>query len=336
MSEQVEMERNLAMELVRATEAAALNAARWMGKGNKNASDQAAVDALRSVLNSVDMDGIVVIGEGEKDEAPMLYVGEQIGNGNQPQVDIAVDPIDGTRLLAQGMPNSIAVVTISERGTMYAAPPGIFYMQKIAVGPEAAEAIDINRSTEWNIKSVAAALRLHAEDITVTVLDRPRHEQLIKEIRAAGARIKLITDGDVLGALDAAMPDTGVNILMGIGGAPEGVLAACGLKCIGGNMQAKPWPRNDEDRRKAAESGADLTKVFGIDDLVSGDDIFFAATGITDGELMHGVRYFPNGATTSSIAMRSRSGTIRYVNARHTFDKLMRISTIPYQGEHNH
>ncbi len=336
MSEQVEMERNLAMELVRATEAAALNAARWMGKGDKNASDQAAVDALRSVLNSVDMDGIVVIGEGEKDEAPMLFIGEQIGNGNQPQVDIAVDPIDGTRLLAQGMPNSIAVVTISERGTMYAAPPGIFYMQKIAVGPEAAEAIDIERSTEWNIKSVADALHLHVEDITVTVLDRPRHEQLIKEIRAAGARIKLITDGDVLGALDAAMPDTGVNMLMGIGGAPEGVLAACGLKCIGGNMQAKPWPRNDEDRRKAAESGADLSKVFGINDLVSGDDIFFAATGITDGELMHGVRYFPNGATTSSIAMRSRSGTIRYVNARHTFDKLMRISTIPYQSEQNH
>jgi fructose-1,6-bisphosphatase II len=332
MSEQVEMERNLAMELVRATEAAALNAARWMGKGDKNASDQAAVDALRSVLNSVDMDGIVVIGEGEKDEAPMLYIGEQIGNGHQPRVDIAVDPIDGTRLLAQGMPNSIAVVTIAERGTMYAAPPGIFYMQKIAVGPQAAEAIDIRQTTAWNIKSVAAALHLNVADVTVTVLDRPRHEQLIKEIRAAGARIKLITDGDVLGALDAAMPDTGVNMLMGIGGAPEGVLAACGLKCIGGNMQARPWPRNDEDRRKAAESGADLSKVFGINDLCSGDDIFFAATGITDGELMHGVRYFPHGATTSSIAMRSRSGTIRYVNARHTFDKLMRISSIPYSS----
>ncbi len=331
MAEQVEMERNLAMELVRATEAAALNAARWMGKGDKNAADQAAVDALRRVLNSVDMDGIVVIGEGEKDEAPMLYIGEQVGNGNQPQVDIAVDPVDGTRLLAQGMPNSIAVVTIAERGTMYSAPPGIFYMQKIGVGPEAAGAIDINRSTEWNIKSVAAALRLHIEDITVTVLDRPRHEQLIKEIRAAGARIKLITDGDVMGALSAALPDTGVNMLMGVGGATEGVLAACGLKCIGGDMQAKPWPRHDEDRRKAAESGADLNKVFGIDDLVSGDDIFFAATGITDGELMDGVRYFPNGATTSSIAMRSRSGTIRYVNARHTFDKLMRLSTVPYR-----
>jgi fructose-1,6-bisphosphatase II len=331
MSEQVEMERNLAMELVRATEAAALNAARWMGKGDKNAADQAAVDALRRVLNSVDMDGIVVIGEGEKDEAPMLYIGEQVGNGSQPQVDIAVDPVDGTRLLAQGMPNSIAVVTIAERGTMYSAPPGIFYMQKIGVGPEAAGHIDINRSTEWNIKSVAAALRLHVEDITVTVLDRPRHEQLIKEIRAAGARIKLITDGDVMGALSAALPDTGVNMLMGVGGATEGVLAACGLKCIGGDMQAKPWPRHDEDRRKAAASGADLNKVFGIDDLVSGDDIFFAATGITDGELMDGVRYFPNGATTSSIAMRSRSGTIRYVNARHTFDKLMRLSTVPYR-----
>lgn len=333
MAEEVEMERNLAMELVRATEAAALNAARWMGKGDKNASDQAAVDALRQVLNSVDMDGVVVIGEGEKDEAPMLYVGEQVGNGNNPKVDIAVDPIDGTRLLAQGMPNSIAVVTVSERGTMYSAPPGIFYMQKIAVGPEAAGHIDINQSVEWNIKSVAAALRLHTEDITVTVLDRPRHEQLIKDIRAAGARIKLITDGDVLGALDAALPDTGVNMLMGIGGAPEGVLAACGLKCVGGDMQAKPWPRNDEDRRKAAESGADLNKVFSINDLVSGDDIFFAATGITEGELMDGVRYFPNGATTSSVAMRSRSGTIRYVKARHTFDKLMRISTLPYAAD---
>jgi fructose-1,6-bisphosphatase II len=333
MSEQVEMERNLAMELVRATEAAALNAARWMGKGDKNASDQAAVDALRRVLNSVDMDGIVVIGEGEKDEAPMLYEGEQIGNGNAPKVDIAVDPIDGTRLLAQGMPNSIAVLTIAERGTMYAAPPGIFYMQKIAVGPEAAEHIDINQSTEWNIKSVAAALRLNIEDITVVVLDRPRHEQLIKEIRMAGARIKLITDGDVVGALSAAMPDTGVNMLMGIGGAPEGVLAACGLKCIGGNMQAKPWPRNDEDRRKAAAAGTDLNKVFGINDLVSGEDIFFAATGITDGELLEGVHYFPNGATTTSIAMRSRSGTIRYVKARHSFDKLMRLSTIPYQTQ---
>lgn len=335
MSEQVEMERNLAMELVRATEAAALNAARWMGKGDKNASDQAAVDALRRVLNSVDMDGVVVIGEGEKDEAPMLYVGEAVGNGNAPQVDIAVDPIDGTRLLAQGMPNSIAVLTIAERGTMYAAPPGIFYMQKIAVGPEAAGHIDINQTTEWNIKSVAAALHLNPEDITVVVLDRPRHEQLIKEIRQAGARIKLITDGDVMGALSAATPDTGVNILMGIGGAPEGVLAACGLKCIGGDMQAKPWPRNDEDRRKAAESGADLSRVFCIDDLVSGEDVFFAATGITDGELLDGVHYFHNGATTSSIAMRSRSGTIRYVKARHSFDKLMRLSTIPYQTQNN-
>ncbi len=330
MTDEANMGRNLAMELVRATEAAALNAARWMGKGDKNAADGAAVDALRRVLNGVDMRGVVVIGEGEKDEAPMLFIGEEIGNGEGPEVDIAVDPIDGTRLLAQGMPNSIAVVTIAERGSMYSAPPGIFYMQKIAVGPQAVGRIDINKSTEWNIRSVADALSLKVEDITVTVLDRPRHEALIKEIRATGARIKLITDGDVVGALNAALPDTGVNILMGIGGAPEGVLAACGLKCTGGDMQAKPWPRDDEDRRKAAESGADLNKVFGIDDLVHSDDIFFAATGITEGELMHGVRYFPNGATTSSIAMRSRSGTIRYINARHTFDKLMRLSSIPY------
>ncbi len=324
MNEQ--MERNLAMELVRATEAAALNAARWMGKGNKNESDQAAVDALRSVLQTVDMNGIVVIGEGEKDQAPMLYEGERVGSGNGPEVDIAVDPIDGTRLLALGMPNSIAVVAIATRGSMYAAPPGIFYMSKIAVGPEAVGVVDINASTEQNIRAVAKAKGLTPSDLTVTVLDRPRHEQLIKEIRAAGARVKLITDGDVAGAMAAALPDTGVDMLMGIGGAPEGVLAAAALKCIGGEIVSKPWPRDDEDRRKAIESGADLDQVFTTNDLVRSDDVFFAATGITDGELLRGVRYFPNGATTSSLAMRSASGTVRRIEATHTFDKVKRLS----------
>jgi fructose-1,6-bisphosphatase II len=323
------IDRNLALELARVTEAAALLAARWMGRGEKEAADQAAVDAMRLVLGSIAMDGVVVIGEGQKDEAPMLYVGEQVGHSDDPKVDIAVDPIDGTRLLSLGMPNAIAVVALADRGTLYASPD-IMYMQKIAVGPEAAGAIDINDTVQNNLDRVAKAKRREVEDLTVIILDRPRHEGLIKEVRATGARIKMITDGDVAGAVMAAMPHTGLDVLMGIGGAPEAVIAACALKCIGGDIQCKLWPRNDDERQVAAEKRIELEKVLSCHDLVGGNNVFFSATGITDGELLEGVHFFGGGATTESLVMRSRSGTVRRISATHSLSKLRQYASFPF------
>ena len=321
--------RNLALELCRVTEAAAMMAARWMGKGDKIAADQAAVDAMRVVLETIQMDGIVVIGEGAKDEAPMLYVGEKVGAGIEPRVDIAVDPIDGTRLLSLGMPNAIAVVAISDRGTMFASPD-IMYMEKIAVGPECAGVIDLDSSPAENLRRMARAKNCEINDLTVVVLDRPRHDELIAKIRDAGARIKLISDGDVAGAVMAATPGTGVDALFGIGGAPEAVIAACALKCVGGEMQCRLWPRNDEERAIAAEQNIDLTRIYRSDDLVSGDNVFFAATGITDGELLKGVHFFSDGATTQSLVMRSRTGTIREINATHHISKLRAFGSLAY------
>jgi fructose-1,6-bisphosphatase II len=324
-----EPDRNLALELVRVTEAAALAAGRWMGRGDREAADRAAVEAMRLMLRSIDMDGVVVIGEGEKDEAPMLYNGERIGNGRPPQVDVAVDPIDGTRLLALGRPGALAVIALSERGTMF-SPGRIVYMHKLAVGPEAREVIDLDAPVVENLRRIARAKGKDVDDLTVVILDRERHADLIREVRAAGARIKLIPDGDVSAALMTAFPDSGIDLLIGIGGSPEGVIAAAALKCLGGELQARLWPRNEEERRFAAEMDYDLHRILTADDLVRGDNIFFAATGITDGEILRGVRYTGTGARTHSLVMRSRSGTIRFVEAHHRWDKLMRISGYPY------
>jgi fructose-1,6-bisphosphatase II len=324
-----EPDRNLALELVRVTEAAALAAGRWMGRGDREAADRAAVEAMRLMLRSIDMDGVVVIGEGEKDEAPMLYNGERIGNGRPPQVDVAIDPIDGTRLLALGRPGALAVIALSERGTMF-SPGRIVYMHKLAVGPEAREVIDLDAPVVENLRRIARAKGKDVDDLTVVILDRERHADLIREVRAAGARIKLIPDGDVSAALMTAFPDSGIDLLIGIGGSPEGVIAAAALKCLGGELQARLWPRNEEERRFAAEMGYDLHRILTADDLVRGDNIFFAATGITDGEILRGVRYTGTGARTHSLVMRSRSGTIRFVEAHHRWDKLMRISGYPY------
>ena len=323
------IDRNLGFDLVRVTEAAAMAAARWQGRGDKNAVDHAAVEAMRYVLQSVEMDGVVVIGEGEKDEAPMLYIGEEIGTGDPPRVDVAVDPVDGTTLTSKGLPNAISVVALASRGSMFYAP-GIVYMEKIATGRECKSCISLDATVEENIREVASAKRLDLEDVTVVVLDRPRHEDLIRQIRDAGARIKLIGDGDVSGALMAAMDGTGVDLLMGVGGAPEAVLAACALKCLGGEMQCRMAPRSDEERRTATEAGFDVNKIYGLDDLVRDDDVFFALTGVTHGELVRGVRYTPNGAETESLTTRSRSGTMRRIESSHNFDKLMRFASIPY------
>jgi fructose-1,6-bisphosphatase II len=311
-------ERNLAMELVRVTEAAALSAGRWMGKGNKEMVDQAAVDAMRRALDGVDMDGVVVIGEGEKDEAPMLYIGEQIGNGNPPRVDVAVDPVEGTELLSLGLPGALAVVATAEQGSMYAAPPGVFYMEKIAVAAAFKNEIDINAPVAVNLEKIARARNARIDDLTVMILDRPRHQNMIKEIREVGARIRLIPHGDVSAAILAAMEDyRGVDVLMGIGGATEAVLAASAIKCVGGEIQCKIWPRNEQERDKLKADGVDLDQVLHTNDLVSGNDVSFAATGITSGELLGGVQYFGWGAKTESVMMRSHSGTVRYIQARH-------------------
>jgi fructose-1,6-bisphosphatase II len=315
-------ERNLAMELVRVTEAGALQAGRWMGKGHKEMADQAAVDAMRSALDGVDMSGVVVIGEGEKDKAPMLYIGEEVGNGVLPEVDVAVDPVEGTRLLSLGLPGALAVVATAERGSMYAAPPGVFYMEKIAVGPPARNAIDINAPVITNLARIARARDAQIEDLTVVILDRPRHQELIRQVREAGARIRLIMDGDVSAAIQAAMEDyRGVDVLLGIGGATEAVLAAAAIKCIGGEIQCKIWPRDEKERERLEADGIDLKQVLLTDDLVRGNDVSFAATGITSGELLDGVQYFGWGARTSSVMMRSHSGTIRYIQARHKWRK---------------
>ncbi len=322
-------DRNLAMELVRVTEAAALAAGRWMGRGDKEGADGAAVDAMRIILNTVEMDGIVVIGEGEKDEAPMLYNGEKLGDGSAPQVDIAVDPIDGTTLTSLGRPNAISVIATSERGRMFDPGPCV-YMEKIAVGPEAAGTVDLDAPVEHNLKAVADALGEDVDDVTAVVLDRPRHDDLIREIRESGARIRLIPDGDVAGAISVAEQISGADILFGIGGTPEGVIAACALKALGGEMQGRLWPRNDKERSEADNAGYDLSQVLGTNDLVGGDDIFFAATGVTDGDLLMGVRYFGDGAETHSLVMRAKSGTIRRVEAQHRWSKLMQYSAVDF------
>jgi len=322
-------DRNLALELVRVTEAAALAASRWMGRGDKNGADGAAVDAMRVVLDTVPMDGIVIIGEGEKDEAPMLYNGEKIGDGTSTATDIAVDPIDGTTLTALGRGNAIAVIAVSERGTMFDPGPCV-YMEKIAVGPEAKGVIDINKTPTENISAVADALGETPRDVTVVILDRPRHEDLIAEVRSTGARIRLIPDGDVAGAISTAWPESGADILYGIGGTPEGVIAAAALKCMGGEQQGKLYPRNDEERNAAIAAGYDLDRVLTTDDLVAGDNCFFAATGITDGELLRGVRFSRRGAQTSSLVMRSKSGTVRSITASHKLSKLADISIIDF------
>lgn len=322
-------QRNLALELARATEAAALAAARWMGRGDRDAGDRAAVDAMRLLLNTIEMDGIVVIGEGEKDEAPMLYNGERVGTGNPPAVDIAVDPVEGTRLLAMGRPDSISVVALAPRGTMYNPGPA-FYMNKIAVGREAADVVDLDAPVADNLTAIAHATGKDITELTVVVLDRPRHNQLVADIRAAGARIKLIPDGDVAAALQAALPDTGVDVLMGIGGTPEGVITACALKCIGGVIQGRLAPQKPEEIERVKVAGLDLHRILTTDDLVRSDDVFFAATGLTDGAFLRGVRYVPGGAVTDSVVMRGRSGTVRRIEATHRFEKLMRISAVSY------
>jgi fructose-1,6-bisphosphatase II len=325
-------DRNLAMELVRVTEAAAMAAGRWVGKGDKNGGDGAAVDAMRQLISTVSMRGVVVIGEGEKDEAPMLYNGEEVGNGDGPACDVAVDPIDGTTLMAKGMPNALAVLAVAERGAMF-DPSAVFYMEKLAVGPEAAGTVDLSAPIAENVRRVAKAKNSGVSDVTVCILDRPRHEQIVKEVREAGARIRFISDGDVAGAIAAARPSTGVDLLLGIGGTPEGIIAACAMKCLGGELQGRLWPKDDAEREKALAAGHDLDRVLTTDDLVQGDNVFFCATGVTDGDLLRGVHYRAGGATTQSIVMRSKSGTVRMIDGYHRLTKLRAYSSIDFDGE---
>jgi fructose-1,6-bisphosphatase II len=317
------------LELVRVTEAAAMAAGRWVGRGDKNGADGAAVRAMRTLVSTVSMNGVVVIGEGEKDEAPMLFNGERVGDGTGPEVDIAVDPIDGTTLTAKGMPNAIAVLAAAERGAMF-DPSAVFYMDKLVTGPDAADFVDIDAPVSVNIKRVAKAKRATPEDVTVVILDRPRHEGVIKEIRDTGARIKLISDGDVAGSILALREGTGVDLLLGIGGTPEGIISACAVKCLGGTIQGKLWPKDDEERQRAIDAGHDLDRVLTTDDLVSGENVFFVATGITDGELLRGVRYRSETATTDSIVMRSKSGTVRRIDSEHRLSKLRAYSAIDF------
>lgn len=325
------MDRNLALALVRVTEAAALAAARFMGRRDKEMADQAAVDAMRYTLNSVDMDGVVVIGEGEKDKAPMLYLGEQVGNGTPPAVDVAVDPIDGTTLLANGRPGAISVVAIAERGSLFFTH--LPYMEKIAVGPMAKGRIDLKAPVRENLRRIAEAEGRDIHDLTVVILDRPRHEQLIRDVKEAGARIKLISDGDVAPAIMAALEEeTGIDAVMGIGGAPEAVVAACALKCLGGEIQGRLWPRDEAERRLAEQEGHDVEKVLTLDDLCRGQNVFVAVTGITDGELLRGVRYQGAWARTSSLVMRSASGTVRWIEAKHDLRRLRKIAGPRYEG----
>jgi fructose-1,6-bisphosphatase II len=323
-------DRNLALELARVTEAAALGAGRWIGRGDKESADQAAVDAMRLMLDSVQMDGIVVIGEGEKDEAPMLYNGEEVGGGAGPEVDVAVDPLEGTRLTALGQPNAIAVIALAERGTMF-FPGAAVYMDKIACGPEAADAIDIDASPAENVRRVAEAKGKQVRDVVVIVLERDRHERLIAELREAGARVHLIRDGDVAPSIAAAHGGAEVDLLMGVGGTPEGVISAAAIKCLGGALQGRLWPRSDDERRELEEAGFDVDRVLTTDDLVAGEDVFVAATGVTGGALLKGVRYSRDGASTESLVMRSRSGTIRRIEAEHALEKLARFTGREYR-----
>jgi fructose-1,6-bisphosphatase II len=323
-------DRNLALDLVRVTEAAGMAAARWAGRGDKIAADQAAVDAMRIMLDSVHMSGVVVIGEGEKDEAPMLYNGEEVGDGNGPEVDVAVDPLEGTRLTALGQPNAIAVIAVAERGTMF-FPGAAVYMEKIATGPEAIDAIDITLSATENVQRVAEAKGIAVRDVTVIVLERERHDELIAELREAGARVNLIRDGDVAPAIAAAQPGTGVDLLMGIGGTPEGVISAAALKCVGGGIQGRLWPRDEEERQKLHDAGLDPQRVLTTDDLVAGEDVFVAATGVTTGALLRGARRERGRIITDSIVMRSRSGTVRRVEGQHQPEKLARYAGVEYR-----
>ena len=324
-------DRNLALELVRVTEAAAMAAARWVGRGEKDRADGAAVNAMRSLIGSVSMNGVVVIGEGEKDNAPMLFNGEQVGDGTGAEADVAVDPIDGTTLTAKGMSNAIAVLAVADRGSMY-DPSAVFYMEKLVVGPDAVGVLDINAPIEDNLAKLAKAKDESVADLTVCILDRPRHDDLVKRVRATGARIKFISDGDVAGAIMAAKDGTGVDLLAGIGGTPEGIIAACALKCMGGEILGKLWPRDDAERARAIEAGHDLNQVLTTSDLVTGENVFFVATGITDGEIMEGVRYRANACTTHSIVMRSKSGTIRDIRSRHSLDKLAAYSAVDFNS----
>ncbi len=323
-------DRNLALDLVRVTEAAAMGAGRWIGRGDKIAADQAAVDAMRSMLDTVAMDGVVVIGEGEKDEAPMLYNGESIGDGTGSPVDVAVDPLEGTRLTALGQPNAIAVIAVAERDTMF-FPGAAVYMEKIAVGPQGIDVVDINASPTENVNAVAKAKGVTPREVSVVVLERDRHNDLIAELREAGAKVNLIRDGDVAPAIAAAQGGTGVDMLYGIGGTPEGVISAAALKCVGGGIQGKLWPRDDEERQKLVDAGLDPERVLTTDDLVAGDDVFVAATGVTTGSLLRGVRYLPNGVITDSIVMRSRSGTVRRIEATHHLEKLQAYTGREYR-----
>ncbi|KHL10746.1 fructose-1,6-bisphosphatase II [Mumia flava] len=324
-------DRNLALDLVRVTEAAAMAAGRWVGRGDKNGADGVAVNAMRSLINTVGMSGVVVIGEGEKDNAPMLFNGEEVGDGTGPSADVAVDPIDGTTLAAKGMPNAVSVLAVAPRGAMY-DPSAVFYMEKLAVGPEAADVVDIRLPISENIHRVAKAKSLSVSSVTVCVLDRPRHADLVDEIRSTGARIKFITDGDVAGSITAARPGTGVDMLVGIGGTPEGIISACAMKALGGAIQGRLWPTDDAERQKASDAGLDVDEILTTDTLVKGDDCFFVATGITDGELMRGVRYGSGSATTESLVMRSRSGTYRKIISEHRIEKLQAYATIDYEG----
>ncbi|MDH6143942.1 MULTISPECIES: class II fructose-bisphosphatase [Kitasatospora] len=322
-------DRNLALELVRVTEAAAMAAGRWVGRGDKNGADGAAVKAMRTLVSTVSMNGVVVIGEGEKDEAPMLFNGERVGDGTGAECDVAVDPVDGTTLTAKGMNNAVAVLAVADRGTMF-DPSAVFYMDKLVAGPEAADFVDITAPPAVNIRRVAKAKGMAVEDVTVVVLDRPRHDGLVKQIREAGARIKFISDGDVAGAIMAAREGTGIDLLMGVGGTPEGIIAACAMKCMGGVIQGRLWPKDEAERQKALDAGHDLDRVLTTNDLVSGENVFFVATGITDGELLRGVHYRQETATTSSLVMRSKSGTIRQIDSVHRLAKLRAYSAIDF------
>jgi fructose-1,6-bisphosphatase II len=328
MSEQPD--RNIALELVRATEAAALAAARWVGRGQKEAGDQAAVDALRLLLGTVRMDGIIVIGEGEKDEAPMLYSGERVGNGHGPQVDVAVDPVEGTNLLAKGIANSIAIVGLAPRGSMWDPGPA-FYMNKLVVGPEAKDKVDLDAPVDVNLHAIADAKGIQVDEVTVVIMDRPRNAALITAVRATGARVRLITDGDVAPALMAALPETGIDAVMGIGGTPEGVITACAMHGLGGDIQGRLAPQSEGERQRILEAGIPLDRKLGLTDLVNGDDHFFAATGITQGDFLRGVRYTATGAITHSLVTRSQSGTWRLIESHHRWEPLMRISAVPYR-----
>ncbi|HCA85086.1 MAG TPA: class II fructose-bisphosphatase [Streptomyces sp.] len=322
-------DRNLALELVRVTEAAAMAAGRWVGRGDKNGADGAAVKAMRTLVHTVSMNGIVVIGEGEKDEAPMLFNGERVGDGTGAECDVAVDPVDGTTLTAKGMTNAVSVLAVADRGTMF-DPSAVFYMDKLVTGPEAADYVDITAPPSVNIRRVAKAKRSTPEDVTVVILDRPRHDGIVKEIRETGARIKFISDGDVAGAIMAVREGTGVDMLMGIGGTPEGIISACAIKCLGGTIQGMLWPKDDEEKQRALDAGHDLDRVLHTTDLVSGENVFFVATGITDGELLRGVRYSAERATTQSLVMRSRSGTIRQIDSTHRLAKLRAYSAVDF------